>query len=159
VAYLLRGEGEDTQVLLGRKKSGLGSGRTVGLGGKIEAGETPLLAAVREIEEESGLIVDPADLDERGMLEYRFPTHPDWSQRSTIFVAHAFRGELAESDELAPDWYPLYALPLDRMWHDASFWLPQVLAGARIAGYFTYGPDEATVVDHKLTWKRPVDLT
>lgn len=137
----------------------MGSGRTVGLGGKIEPGESPIDAAVREIAEESGLVVTSADLEPRGLLHYRFPTQRDWSQRSTIFVGRAETGDLVESDELEPAWYPVSALPIEQMWHDARFWLPQVLAGSRVDGYFTYGPDQATVVDHNVAWKHPADLT
>ena len=55
VAYLLRTVGGRTEVLLGRKKRGLGTGRYVGLGGKLEAGESALDAIVREIAEEAGV--------------------------------------------------------------------------------------------------------
>ena len=67
VAYLLRRVEGRTEVLLGRKKRGLGTGRYVGLGGKLEAGESALDAIVREIAEEAGVVVQPGDLDRRGV--------------------------------------------------------------------------------------------
>ena len=60
-----RSEAGTLEVLLGRKKTGLGAGNIVGLGGKLEPGETALEAIVREVEEESGLIVDEVDLAEK----------------------------------------------------------------------------------------------
>ena len=40
------------EVLLIRKKRGLGAGKMNGPGGRIEQGETPLQCAIRETEEE-----------------------------------------------------------------------------------------------------------
>ena len=49
----------DGEVLLIRKKRGLGAGKINGPGGRIEAGESPLEAAIREVQEEVG--VTPTD--------------------------------------------------------------------------------------------------
>jgi 8-oxo-dGTP diphosphatase len=133
------------QVLLGRKKTGLGLGNIVGLGGKIEAGESALDAIVREIEEESSLVVDPAAVSEVGFIRYAFPFRQNWSQDSTVFVVDAFTGTPVESDELVPSWYDVAELPLDGMWDDARFWLPQVLAGETVHASFTFGEDLKTV--------------
>lgn len=145
VAYLCREHDGVEQVLLGRKKRGLGTGYLVGLGGKFEAGETAEDAVVREIREESGLTVAKADLDRRGDLNYLFPAKPAWSQRSTVFVARTWVGEVTESDELDPVWIDVGRLPVDEMWHDARFWLPQVLAGGQVSREFVFADDLATV--------------
>jgi len=42
----------DGQILLIRKKRGLGAGKINGPGGKFEKGETPLACALRETQEE-----------------------------------------------------------------------------------------------------------
>ncbi|WP_353809451.1 8-oxo-dGTP diphosphatase [Agromyces sp. SYSU T00194] len=146
VCYLLRdGEG-GRQVLLGRKKEGLGAGRLVGLGGKLEPGESAVAAAVREVYEESGVTVAASDLEHRGRLTYRFPTRSAWSQESDVFVTERFDGVPGESDELVPAWYPVARLPLGEMWDDARFWLPGVLAGGRVRRAFRFGSDLASVV-------------
>ncbi|NQX36034.1 8-oxo-dGTP diphosphatase [Herbiconiux sp. VKM Ac-2851] len=151
VAFLTRaGADGRTEVLLGRKKTGLGSGNIVGLGGKLEPGETALEAIVREIEEESGLVVEPGDLTEMGLVKFAFPYRENWSQDSTVFVASRFTGEPQESDEVSPDWFPIDELPLSAMWDDAKYWLPAVLAGERVLGDFTFGEDCATVSSHEL---------
>jgi 8-oxo-dGTP diphosphatase len=157
VAFLLRTRPDGrAEVLLGRKKTGLGSGNIVGLGGKLEPGESALQAIVREIEEEAGLIVDPADLTEMGLMRFAFPFRQSWSQDSTVFVAERWEGEPQESDEVAPDWYALDALPLDGMWDDAKLWLPQVLAGRPTAGDFEFGEDCKTV--SRFALHEPSDL-
>jgi 8-oxo-dGTP diphosphatase len=140
-----RDEAGARQVLLGRKKTGLGLGNIVGLGGKIEPGETALQAIVREIEEESSLVVDPAAVSEVGFIRYAFPHRENWSQDSTVFVVDTFTGTPVESDEVVPAWYDITDLPLDGMWDDAKYWLPQVLAGERVHASFTFGEDLKTV--------------
>ena len=148
VAYLLRQRADGrTEVLLGRKKKGLGEGNYVGLGGKLEAGESPTDAAVREIAEESGIVVDAAALDPRGTLTYLFPHRETWTQESSVFVCADWSGEPAESDELAPEWFALDELPLQEMWDDAKHWLPGVLRGGSVQATFTFGEDLATVVE------------
>ncbi|MFB2596576.1 8-oxo-dGTP diphosphatase [Herbiconiux sp. P17] len=151
VSFLTRVRADGrTEVLLGRKKTGLGSGNIVGLGGKIEPGESARQAIVREIEEESSLVVDPADLRQAGLVKFAFPYRENWSQDSTVFVGSHWTGEPEESDEVAPAWYPIDELPLDEMWDDAKYWLPTVLAGGRVLGDFTFGEDCRTVSEHEL---------
>ena len=145
VAYLCRESEGRVQVLLGRKKRGLGTGHFVGLGGKFEEGETEEQAVVREIEEEAGVVVAADALERRGDLYYLFPHRPAWSQRSTVFVVRRWSGEPSPSDELDPVWFDLLALPLSEMWDDAKHWLPAVLDGGHVSHEFTFGHDLATV--------------
>ena len=151
VCYLLRERGGRTEVLLGRKKHGLGQGYFVGLGGKLEPGETAVDAAVREVFEESGVRVVATDLEPRGLLTYRFPHRETWSQESSVFVCRRWTGKPAASDELDPEWFDLAEVPLDEMWDDASRWLPGVLAGGSVRRAFVFGADLATVVEEPRT--------
>lgn len=48
-------DGAPWRILLGLKKRGFGAGKWNGFGGKVEKGETIEAAALRELEEESGL--------------------------------------------------------------------------------------------------------
>jgi 8-oxo-dGTP diphosphatase len=147
VCYLLRrGPQGQPQVLLGRKKKGLGTGNIVGLGGKLEPGESATDAAVREIQEESGLVVAASALVPLGLLTYLFPYREGWSQESSVFVCTEWTGTPRESDELNPEWFDVESLPVDEMWDDARHWLPGVLAGDAVRATFTFGEDLATVV-------------
>jgi 8-oxo-dGTP diphosphatase len=149
VCYLLRESGSGTEVLLGRKKHGLGAGNFVGLGGKLEPGESAVDAAVREVFEESGVVVAASDLEPRGQLSYWFPHREAWSQESNVFVCRSWRGEPSGSDELDPEWFALERVPYDEMWDDARRWLPGVLAGASVRRSFVFGEDLATVVEER----------
>ncbi len=148
VVYLIRiDERGVRQVLLGRKKFGLGEGNFVGLGGKLESGETAVDAAVREVAEESGVRVRARDLQARGKLRYYFPHRESWSQESHVFLTDRWELEPRESNELNPVWFDVESVPFSEMWDDARFWLPQVLAGGSVYRSFTFGPDLASVVD------------
>ena len=59
----------DGQILLIRKKRGLGAGKINGPGGRLEAGETAEQAAIRETQEEIG--VTPTGLDHAGELFFQ----------------------------------------------------------------------------------------
>lgn len=133
------------QVLLGFKKSGFGAGRWVGLGGHIEDGEEPADAAAREVAEESGLNVPASALKHVACLHFIFPSRPSWDQTADVFMTADFAGEPAESDEVAPRWFPSDALPFDGMWDDARYWMPLVLAGHRVTADITFAEDCATV--------------
>ena len=133
------------EVLLGLKKSGFGAGKWVGLGGHIEEGEKPEAAAVREVWEESGLLVPADSLQRMASIEFRFPVRPSWDQTADVFVSWVYRGEAAESDEVAPRWFGEHELPLSLMWDDAKHWLPLVLAGERVDALITFADDCATV--------------
>src|SRR5580704_4785409 len=133
------------QVLLGLKKTGFGAGKWVALGGHIEEGEKPEEAAVREVEEESGLIVPPDALQHMASIEFRFPVRPSWDQTAEVFMTSVFQGEPADSDEVAPKWFSERELPLGLMWDDARYWLPLVLAGEHIDVLVIFADDCATV--------------
>jgi 8-oxo-dGTP diphosphatase len=146
VVYLLRDGDDGPQVLLGDKRTGLGRGKVVGIGGKLEPGETPAEAAVREMREETGMLLAAADLEPVGVIDYRFPSRPAWSQRSHVFVARRWRGDPVETREISPRWYAREEVPYARMWDDARRWLPDVLRGGRVHAAFDFGDDLATVV-------------
>lgn len=150
VVYILRTRAGVEEVLLGYKRTGLGLGRVVGIGGKVEPGETVAAAAVREVREETTLAISAADLEQVGALDYHFPARTRFSQRSHVFVCRSFRGRPAETEEIVPAWFPVAEVPYERMWDDASRWLPGVLAGGRIdASSYTFGDDLATVVSEE----------
>jgi 8-oxo-dGTP diphosphatase len=133
------------ELLLGLKKAGFGAGKWVGLGGHIEDGEKPGAAAVREVWEESGLLVPADSLQHMASIEFRFPVRPSWDQTAEVFVTSVYQGEAEESDEVAPRWFGEHELPLELMWDDARYWLPLVLAGEHVDALITFAGDCATV--------------
>jgi 8-oxo-dGTP diphosphatase len=133
------------QVLLGYKKTGLGTGKIVGLGGHVEDGESPAEAAAREVKEESGIHVAPDALLEVAHVTFLFPACPRWDMVVSVFTSAEWTGEPAETTEIRPEWFGVTGLPLTRMWDDARHWLPRVLAGERLSATFSYAADCETV--------------
>jgi 8-oxo-dGTP diphosphatase len=133
------------EVLLGLKKTGFGAGKWVGIGGHIEDGEKPEMAAVREVMEETSLAVPADALQHMARIEFLFPARPSWDQTADVYVTWVFEGEAADSDEVSPRWFGESELPLGLMWDDAKYWLPAVLAGQHVDVTVTFADDCATV--------------
>ena len=138
---------QDGQILLIRKKRGLGAGKINGPGGRIEPGEEPHECAVRETSEEVGLT--PLDVQNRGELHFQFAD--GYSLHCAVFVAHEFTGDLLETDEALPIWTPLDSIPYDEMWADDIHWLPGVIAGGTFRGYFHF--DGEKMLSKHLLWE------
>jgi 8-oxo-dGTP diphosphatase len=128
---------QDGQVLLIRKKKGLGAGKVNAPGGRIEPGEAPVDAARRETQEEVGLT--PHGLARAGELFFRFTDGLDLY--CTVFTAQGAQGELTETEEALPFWKDVDAIPYADMWADDAHWVPWMLAGRPFRGTFRFDDD------------------
>ena len=134
----------DGQILLIRKKRGLGAGKINGPGGRIEPGETPAAAAARELQEELGVAAVGAEW--RG--DHRFQFVDGYSTYVHVYRARDLRGEPVETDEAIPMWVDLRAIPYDEMWEDDRLWVPLLVAGRRFSGYWIFDGDR--MLDYRL---------
>jgi 8-oxo-dGTP diphosphatase len=139
------------RILLGMKKRGFGSGKWNGFGGKIEHGESPEKAAVRELWEEAGL----HDVKVRKVAEliFLFPSIPlekKWDNFMHVFFIEEWDGEPKESREMKPEWFSFKEIPFKKMWQDDSHWLPLVLKGKKVKGRFVFGKDNNSIAKMEL---------
>jgi 8-oxo-dGTP diphosphatase len=125
------------QVLLIRKKRGLGAGKVNGPGGRLERGESPLDCAIREVQEE--LRTTPTGLEMRGENSFQFVD--GYSTHVYVFRAAGCDGEPQETEEATPFWTSVERIPYDQMWEDDELWLPLLLAGRRFSGRFIFDGD------------------
>ncbi len=139
----------DGHILLIHKKTGLGAGKINGPGGRIQAGETPRDAAVREVEEE--LCATPTGVRQCGELSFQF-TH-GYALHGYVFTASGIRGRLCETSEAAPLWTPVAEIPYDRMWADDRLWIPLMLSGKGFRGFFIFEGD--TMLDARVEQAPP----
>ncbi len=132
------------RVLLIRKKRGLGAGKINGPGGRLEAGESALECAIREVEEE--VCVTPRDPTALGELRFQFTD--GYSIHVHVFRATGYDGDPRETEEAIPIWFPIDEIPYDEMWADDVLWLPALLTGGRVDGRFIFDGDR--MLDHDL---------
>ncbi|MDP6848120.1 MAG: 8-oxo-dGTP diphosphatase [Kiritimatiellia bacterium] len=134
----------DGEILLIHKKRGLGAGKINGPGGRLEPGETPEQAAVREVQEE--LCVDSVGVNMMGELRFQFLD--GLSLFVTVFKASGCIGDPQETGEAVPMWTDVETIPYDKMWSDDPYWLPLVLQDKLFRGYFLF--DDDTMLDHRV---------
>lgn len=133
----------DGRILLIRKKRGLGAGKINGPGGRLDDGETPMEAAVREVSEE--VRVTPTGVQQHGELLFQFVD--GFSIHGYVFRADGLEGEPIETDEAVPLWTPLDRIPYGEMWADDRIWLPWLLDGRRFRGWMLF--DEDDLLEHR----------
>ncbi|SMD14741.1 8-oxo-dGTP diphosphatase [Sporomusa malonica] len=133
------------RILLGMKKTGFGHGKYNGFGGKIENGETPTAAAVRELVEECGIAVKEADLEYMGQLMFIFPANPELDHDVHLYVVRNWQGEPGETAEMKPAWFDVADIPYKDMWADDSYWMPAVLKGKKVNGEVIFADDNEEV--------------
>ncbi len=113
-------------VLLAMKKRGFGQGRYNGVGGKVEPGEIIEQAMIRECQEE--ICVTPINFHKAAEIIFDEQHN---GLRKTLdvhaFICTMWRGEPAETEEMAPEWFKIKEIPYSQMWPDDPYWLPQIL--------------------------------
>jgi len=106
-----------------KKENDMHKGLWVGLGGKLEAGESPEDCVVREVFEESGLRLHAPKL--RGILTFPgFFDEEDWYV--FLFTADEFSGELKQCNEGELAWIckdDLDSLPMHEGDHHFIKWI------------------------------------
>jgi len=138
------------RILLGHKKTGMGKGKILGIGGHVESGESVEEATVREMFEETLITVAIGDLVAVAETTFLFPNKPEWDMIVYHYIAAHWIGTPTETDEIAPEWFDRDALPFHAMWDDARYWLPAVLKGQFVVGKFIIGADNETVAEYEM---------
>jgi len=121
------------------KKAGdIHLGKWNGLGGKLEAGESPEQCVLREVREESGLEIRRPRY--RGLLIFTGFKEDDWYV--WVFTATDFQGELIDSPEGDLKWIPddeLTSLPL---WESDLIFFPWLERDGVFSAKFEYAGDK-----------------
>lgn len=137
----------EKQLLLAMKKRGFGTGKWNGVGGKIELGETPEHATIRECQEEIRVI--PTRLRRvADIIFYETREPKEAAHRVYIFIADSWQGEPQETEEMRPHWFSDDRVPYHDMWPVDRLWLPAILQGLCYMGEFT--TTDAVPVDHRI---------
>jgi 8-oxo-dGTP diphosphatase len=134
LCYLRQG-GRTLMVHRNKKPGDAHKGKYNGLGGKLEAGESPEDCVRREMKEETGLtILDPRL---RGILTFpAFKDGEDWLV--FVYTATSAAGELGDCPEGTLEWVEdarLLSLPL---WEGDKVFLPWLEQGRFFSAKFVY---------------------
>ncbi len=95
--------GKEFLLLHRNKRKRCPPGKWIGVGGKLEPGETPQACAIREIFEETGLTVTKHAL--KGVITFPdFTPNTDWY--TYVFKITGFEGSLIDCNEGDLEWVP-----------------------------------------------------
>ncbi len=130
LALLMR----DGKIVLAKKKRGFGMNLWNGYGGKLQEGETSEAAAVREIQEESGLTIQESQLKEIGAIDFYFEDKEEWNQHVVVYRVEHFEGEPKETEEMSPKWFSKSEIPYTEMWPGDDSWFPYAVEGIPFEG-------------------------
>ncbi len=121
------------------KAKGYQQGKWNGLGGKFDPGESPEECLKRETFEESGLVVEEAQL--KGFITFPdFDGEDDWY--CFVYTVSKFSGEVKASDEGELKWIPDADIMNLNLWPGDRVFLPWVFAEKLFSAKFIYEQGE-----------------
>lgn len=140
----VRRDGKTLMIHRVKKADDIHAGKWNGLGGKFEPAESPEDCVIREVMEESGLIIKNPIL--KGFLTFPdFAHNEDWY--AFVFVADDYQGELIDPQEGYLRWIDdnkLLTLPL---WEGDLIFLPWLNRPGFFSAKFRYL--DGRLVDHE----------
>ncbi|MEG8990744.1 8-oxo-dGTP diphosphatase [Ignavibacteria bacterium 4148-Me] len=128
---------KDKTLMLHRikKKNDVHEGKWNGLGGKFEHGETPEECVIREVKEESGLLIKNPKL--HGFITFpMFDGKKDWYV--FLFTAREFEGNLIDSHEGFLKWIPNDKLLELNLWEGDKIFIPWLFQDKFFSAKFIY---------------------
>lgn len=122
-------------LLRNRKKADIHQDKWNGLGGKLEARETPEECAIREVREESGL--QATRLIFKGILTFPlFDGKNDWIV--FVYIIPEFTGTLSDCSEGELHWIPTGKLNDLNLWEGDRVFLDWLTKPGFFSGKFVY---------------------
>lgn len=118
-----------------KKKNDYHAGKWNGLGGKFNPGESPEDCVIREVKEESGLILKSPKM--HGFITFpNFDGEHDWYV--FIFTADLFDGKIIESNEGHLVWIPNEELTSLNLWDGDKIFLEWLFQDKFFSAKFKY---------------------
>ncbi|MBI4128356.1 MAG: 8-oxo-dGTP diphosphatase [Parcubacteria group bacterium] len=132
-----------------KKEHDMHEGKWNGLGGKLEAGESPEECVIREVKEECGLSIRKPAL--KGILTFpNFNGEDDWYV--FLYVAKRFTGRLIDSNEGNLKWIPDAQLLKLNLWAGDRIFLKWLKRRGFFSAKFVY--HGGRLVDHRVAFYR-----
>ena len=128
-----------------KKKDDYHKGKWNGLGGKFEQGESPKECAIREVKEESGLIMKNPKM--KGFITFPlFDGKKDWYV--FLFTADRFEGKLIDSNEGTLEWIPNDKLLELNLWDGDKIFIPWLFQDKFFSAKFVY--ENGIFIEHSV---------
>lgn len=128
---------KDGFVLLGEKKRGeIGTGILSGPGGKLDPDETLEACLLRETREELNVELNPASLQLTALIDFYAAGEIDF--QVYVYRASVLSGEIRETVDMIPKWYPLDDLPYDQMFDGDRHWFQKAVRGEKFCARVYY---------------------
>ena len=108
-----------------KKHHDINAGKWIGVGGHVENGETPEECLLREVKEETGLVLTAYRL--RGLVT--FLSDACEPELMCVFTADAFDGEVIECDEGELAWVEKSEVLARPTWEGDRVFLERLLSG------------------------------
>lgn len=144
----IKKDGKTLMLHRTKKENDMHEGKWVGVGGKIEKGESPEECAVREVFEETGLKAEELKL--RGLLTFPdFNNSEDWY--GYLYVVEKFSGEIIESPEGDLKWVEDSKLFELDMWEGDELFMRWMMEDRMFSAKFVYDENEK-MKDYSVTF-------
>jgi 8-oxo-dGTP diphosphatase len=142
LCYIIDREKNSTLMLHRiKKENDIHEGKWNGLGGKFEPNETPEECVIREVKEESGLIISSPYL--HGLITFPlFDGKDDWYV--FLFTADKFEGALMTSDEGHLEWIHNDKIPSLNLWEGDQIFIPWLFGKKFFSAKFVYNNKKLT---------------
>ena len=140
---------KDKTLMLHRikKKNDMHEGKWNGLGGKFEQGETPEECVIREVKEESGLLIKNPKM--HGFITFPlFDGMKDWYV--FLFTAREFEGKLIDSSEGQLEWIKNEKLLELNLWEGDKEFISWLLDDKFFSAKFVY--ENGKLKDYKVNF-------
>ena len=118
---------DDSYLMLHRtkKKNDVNEGKWIGVGGKLEAGETPEECVNREVYEETGLKLSSYSF--RGIINFASEGWED--EKIYLYTSDSFLGKLTECKEGVLEWINEGDIFSLNLWEGDRIFLKRLLEG------------------------------
>lgn len=143
-------EKENKYLMLHRtkKKNDINSGKWLGVGGKLEKGESPEQCLLREIKEETGLIAKKYEF--RGIVIFNY--NDDESLFMYLYTCDDFIGEIQDCDEGELQWIDKEELFKLNLWEGDKIFLELIKKDSPFF-YLTLNYENDNLLSHNLEFK------
>jgi 8-oxo-dGTP diphosphatase len=146
LCYVMK-DNKTLMLFRNKKPNDVHEGKWNGLGGKFEKGETPEECVIREVKEESGLMIKNPKL--HGIITFpMFDGKKDWYV--FMFTVKDFEGELIDSNEGKLEWIENEKLLDLNLWEGDKIFIPWLFQEKYFSAKFIY--ENKKLISHNVSF-------